>query len=87
MCSKCQPLLECPVGRKCTVNVELPDKSEIVDYYGRKLFIAPVQMHIDKWPDGQVDCFIGQDCHDENNVGYGSGVNISHCPFCGQRLR
>ena len=87
MCSKCKPLLECPVGQKRIVNVELPDRSETVDYYGRKLFIAPVQMVIDKWPDGQVDCSIGQECYDENHVGYGSGVNISHCPFCGQRLR
>lgn len=87
MCHKCRELVACPVGEKRIVVVENPVVSETVDYYGRRLFIDPVKMVIDKWPDGQIDCFIGQHICDENNVGYGSGVDISHCPFCGERLR
>lgn len=87
MCHKCRELVACPVGEKRIVAVEAPVVAETVDYYGRRLFIDPVTMVIDKWPDGQIDCFIGQHICDENNVGYGSGVGISHCPFCGQKLR
>ena len=87
MCHKCRDLVACPVGEKRIVVVENPVVSETVDYYGRRLFIDPVKMVIDKWPDGQIDCSIGQHIYDENNVGYGSGVDISHCPFCGERLR
>ena len=87
MCHKCRALVACPVGEKRIVVVDTPVVSETVDYYGRRLFIDPVKMVIDKWPDGQIDCSIGQHIYDENNVGYGSGVNISHCPFCGEKLR
>ena len=87
MCHKCRELVACPVGEKRIVVVDTPVVSETVDYYGRRLFIDPVKMVIDKWPDGQIDCSIGQHIYDENNVGYGSGVNISHCPFCGEKLR
>lgn len=87
MCNKCRALVECPVGEKRSVVVEPALVPETVDYYGRRLYIDPVMMHIDKWPDGKIDCLIGQHVYDENNVGYGSGVDISHCPFCGQKLR
>ena len=87
MCNKCRALVECPVGEKRIVAVAPATVPEIVDFYGRRLFSDPVEMVIDKWPDGQIDCFIGQHVYDENNVGYGSGVDISHCPFCGQKLR
>lgn len=87
MCEKCKTLVACPVGQKRRVDVDIPSDPEVTDAYGRKLFIPPVQIVIDKWPDSQVDCFLMQDVHDENNVGYGFGMEISHCPFCGQRLR
>ena len=87
MCDKCRELVACPVGQKRKVNVEFPHELETIDAYGRRLHIEPVHMFIDKWPDGQIDCMIGQDVYDENNIGYGGGVSISHCPFCGQKLR
>lgn len=86
MCDKCKALVECPVGEKRTVVVETPKKPEIVDHYGRVLHIGPVEMHIDKWPDGHADCFVGRDIHDDNDVAYGDGYDITHCPYCGERL-
>ena len=87
MCEKCRELVACPIGEKRIVTVAPATVPETVDYYGRTLYTGPVQMFIDKWPDGQIDCFIGQDVHDENDVGYGGGFDISHCPFCGEKLR
>lgn len=87
MCDRCGELVACPVGQKRKVNVDFPLKPEIVDFYGRVLYTKPTQIVIDKWPDGHVDCFIEQECYDENSVHYGFGMDISHCPFCGQKLR
>lgn len=87
MCEKCRELAACPIGEKRTVTVEPAICPETIDYYGRRLFTDPVVMHIDKWPDGQIDCSIGQHVYDENNVGYGGYFDISHCPYCGEKLR
>lgn len=86
MCEKCRELVMCPVGEKRRVEVEHPDKSEITDFYGKKLFIEPWVMFIDKWPDGKIDCGIYQRVYDENSVHYGGGFDLTHCPFCGERL-
>lgn len=86
MCKFCQELIECPVGQKRSVIVEYPKQSEVVDYYGLKHHIEPTKMHIDKWPDGHIDCFIKQDAWDENNVQHGFGLDITHCPYCGENL-
>lgn len=87
MCEKCKPLAECPIGEKRRVEVEQPVKPEIVDFYGRTLTVGPIVMYIDKWPDGNTDCGIYQECHDENDVQYGSGFDINCCPYCGEKLR
>lgn len=86
MCVKCKPLTECPIGEKRRREFDFPKKPNIVDYYGRTLRIGPITMYVDKWPDGHTDCGIYQDCEDENNVQYGTGFDITHCPYCGEKL-
>lgn len=43
-------------------------------------------MFVDKWPNGHVDCGVYREVYDENGVHYGGGFDISHCPFCGEKL-
>jgi hypothetical protein len=86
MCEKCKELVECPIGEKRRVEVAREDKSEITDYYGRKLTIGPWIMFVDKHPDGKIDTGIYQDVYDENSVHYGGGLDITHCPFCGEKF-
>ena len=76
----------CPVGEKRKVDVAYPDKHEVVDAYGLKLFIDPWVMYVDRWPDGKVDSGLHQQVYDENSVNYGGGLTITHCPFCGEKF-
>ena len=87
MCNICRPLLLCPGGERRKTEIELPISRETIDAYGRKLFFEPVLMNLRRWDDGQIDCYISQDVHDEHNIFYGWGIMISHCPFCGEKLR
>ncbi len=86
MCEKCKELVNCPVGEKRKVEVARPVKPELVDAYGKKLFIEPWVMFVDKWPDGNIDSGLYQMVYDENSVHYGGGLDITHCPFCGEKF-
>lgn len=86
MCEKCKELLMCPVGEKRKVEVEYPDKKQLIDAYGKYLFIKPWVMFVDKYPDGRNESGIYQEVYDENNVHYGGGITITHCPFCGEKF-
>jgi hypothetical protein len=87
MCSICSPLAQCPAGDRRSVVIDTPISPETIDAYGRKLFFAPVRMNLRKWDETQTDLTLTQDVHDENGVFYGWGIMISHCPFCGEKLR
>lgn len=86
MCEKCKELINCPVGEKRKVEVDFPDKSEVMDAYNKKLFIKPWTMFVDRWPDGHIDSGLYQVIYDENCVHYGGGLTITHCPFCGEKF-
>jgi hypothetical protein len=76
----------CPVGEKRLVEVAHPDKSQVIDYYGKQLFIEPWVMYVDKYPDGHNESGLYQQVYDENSVHYGGGLTITHCPFCGEKF-
>lgn len=85
MCNICYELVNCPIGEKREVVVETPKRSREIDYYGHVLTVEPVMMFIDKYAD-HTDCCIKQDVYTEDSVHYGSVFDITHCPYCGQRL-
>ena len=86
MCEKCKELVMCPVGEKRRVEVEYPDKEEILDAYNIKLSIKPWIMFVDKYENGKIESGLYRDICDENNVHYGGGLAITHCPFCGEKF-
>lgn len=86
MCEKCKELVMCPIGEKRHSEVAYPDKSQVIDFYGKKLFIDPWVMWVDKYPDGHNESGLYQEVYDENNVHYGGGLTITHCPFCGEKF-
>lgn len=86
MCEKCKELVMCPVGEKRIVEVAQPDKAEVIDAYGKKLFIGNWIAFVDRWPDGKIDSGLYQEVYDENSVHYGGGLTITNCPFCGERF-
>ena len=86
MCEKCKELVMCPVGEKRRVEVDHHDKAEVIDAYGKKLFVRPWIAFVDRWPDGKIYSGLYQEVYDENSVHYGGGLAITHCPFCGERF-
>lgn len=86
MCEKCRELVMCPVSEKRRVEVDYPDKNQIMDAYGKQLFIEPWVMYVDKYPDGHNESGLYQEVYDENHVHYGGGLTITHCPFCGEKF-
>lgn len=87
MCNKCEALVKCPVGEKRRVEVEKAPAGQAVDAYGKKLFVGPWVMFVDKWPDGRIDSGLYREVTDENSVQYGGGIDsITHCPFCGEKF-
>lgn len=86
MCNKCEKLVKCPVGEKRYIEVEKPFANKIVDAYGKKLFIDSWIMYVDKWTDGTIKSGLYQDVYNENHVQYGCRIDITHCPFCGEKL-
>ena len=68
------------------VKVEFPPEAVVEDAYDRKLYVEPWIMFVDRWPDGHVDSGLFQNVYDENNVHYGGGLTITHCPFCGEKF-
>ena len=84
MCEKCMEHVKCPVGEKRVVEV-VGEKETIIDAYGHKLFVYPWEMVVDKYPD-RTEAVIKQTVIDENFVNYGSVLEITHCPWCGERL-
>lgn len=86
MCNKCEALVKCHVGEKRQVEVEKPPVNQIVDAYGKKLFVGSWIMFVDKWPDGKIDSGLYQEVYDENFVQYGGGLTITHCPYCGAKM-
>ena len=85
MCEKCIEHVKCPVGEKRVLPVAAREGGNTIDAYGRRLYWGPWEMVVDKYPD-HTEAFIGQRVWDENNVQYGSGFDITHCPFCGEKL-
>lgn len=61
------------------------ENGSTITAYGRKLFWRSWEMVVDKYPD-HTEAFIKQDVWDENFVHYGSFLDITHCPFCGEKL-
>ena len=86
MCEKCKELIMCPVGEKRKVEVDYPAENEVVDAYGKKLFIEPWIMFVDKYSDGHIESGLYREVYDENFVHYGGGLVITHCPFCGAKM-
>ena len=86
MCEKCRELVMCPIGEKRKVKVDYPDRNEIMDAYGKKVFIEPWTIFVDKYPDGYNESGLYQEIYDENSVHYGGGLVIPHCPFCGEKF-
>lgn len=84
MCEKCMEHIKCPVGEKRVV-VVAGEKETIIDAYGRKLLVYPCEMVVDKYDD-HTEAFIKQTVIDENFVNYGCVLEVTHCPFCGERL-
>ena len=95
MCDICKELVACPIGEKRVILIEDLGRGMIynddvteafIDAYGKTCYKQGPIFVIDKYPN-HTDCFIGTHVWDENNVGYGSGVdNIRFCPFCGEEL-
>lgn len=85
MCEKCEELVKCPVGEKRVVLIER-NPHIITDFYGHRHCDQGLTMHIDKYESGRIECMIGRHYSDENHVCYGFGVDIRHCPYCGEKL-
>lgn len=86
MCEKCKELVMCPVGEKRRVEIKHPTDGQVMDAYGKQLFIKPWVMFVDKYSDGRNESGLYQEVYDENNVHYGGGLTITHCPFCGEKF-
>lgn len=84
MCEKCMEHIKCPIGEKRVVAVA-GEAGSTVDAHDRKLYWTPHKMVVDKYPN-HTEAFIYQDVWDENNVQYGGGFDITHCPWCGEKL-
>lgn len=84
MCEKCMEHIKCPIGEKRVIAVA-GEEGETVDAYGRKLYWKPWEMVVDKYPD-HTKAFMVETVFDENNVQYGGGFDITHCPWCGAKL-
>lgn len=86
MCDKCEALVKCLVGEKQVVEVQKA-AGDVVDAYGKKLFVGSWLMFVSKWPDGKIESGLYQEVYDENFVQYGGGLDtITHCPFCGEKF-
>lgn len=86
MCDKCKELVMCPVGEKRKAYVDFPTDSEIVDFYRNKIHVDAWVMYVDRYPDGKVDSGLYRTIYDDNGVQYGGGLDITHCPFCGEKF-
>ena len=85
MCNFCEELVKCPIGEKRRVVFDTPKVKKIIDAYGNGLNIGDGIMFVDKYKD-HIDAGIYRNVYTDDNVQYGGGFDISHCPFCGEKL-
>lgn len=82
MCEKCRELVSVDKDHKVTT---ILNRDKYIDYYGMQWKSVTI-MQLNHDEKGNPYAFIATGFRNRDDVTHGGSIDITHCPFCGQRL-